>query len=171
MGRLQSMKTQFLMMMIGASLITMVCIGTLFLKTVLDATETKVEEFKAQLVADVERELKIQTETAISVIEQIYKKQQAGILTEEQAQKEAADIVRDLRYDDGDGYFWIDTYDGVNVALLGRKETEGKSRINSQDPTGKFFIKEIIENGRKPGGGYSDFMFATVAEKKLQRIF
>ena len=78
MGRLQSMKTQFLMMMIGASLITMVCIGTLFLKTVLDATETKVEEFKAQLVADVERELKIQTETAISVIEQIYKKQQAG---------------------------------------------------------------------------------------------
>ena len=160
MGRLQSMKTQFLMMMIGASLITMVCIGTLFLKTVLDATETKVEEFKAQLVADVERELKIQTETAISVIEQIYKKQQAGILTEEQAKKEAADIVRDLRYDDGAGYFWIDTYDGVNVALLGRKETEGKSRINSQDPTGKFFIKEIIENGRKPGGGYSDFMFA-----------
>ena len=83
-----------------------------------------------------------------------------GILTEEQAKKEAADIVRDLRYDDGAGYFWIDTYDGVNVALLGRKETEGKSRINSQDPTGKFFIKEIIENGKKPGGGYSDFMFA-----------
>ena len=74
MERLQSMKTQFLLMMIGASLITMVCIGILFLKTTLDETETKVAEFKQQLVADVERELKIQTETAISTIEQIYKR-------------------------------------------------------------------------------------------------
>ena len=160
MERLQSMKTQFLMMMIGASMITMVCIGVIFLKTVLDETESKVEEFKAQLVADVERELKIQTETAISTIEQIYKRQQAGLLTEEQAKTEAAALVRDMRYDDGAGYFWIDTYEGVNVALLGRKETEGKSRINSQDPTGKFFIKEMIENGKKPGGGYTDLMFA-----------
>jgi len=160
MERLQSMKTQFLMMMIGASLITMVCIGVIFLKTVLDETESKVEEFRVQLVEDVERELKIQTETAISVIDQIYKRQQAGLITEEQAKTEAAALVRDMRYDDGAGYFWIDTYEGVNVALLGRKETEGKSRINLTDPTGKQFIKEMIENGRKPGGGYTDLMFA-----------
>jgi len=160
MDRLQSMKTQFLMMMIGASLITMICIGVIFLKTVLDETESKVEEFRQQLVEDVERELKIQTETAISTIDQIYKRQQAGLLTEEQAKTEAAALVRDMRYDDGAGYFWIDTFDGVNVALLGRQAVEGKSRINSQDPTGKYFIKEMIENGRKPGGGYTDLMFA-----------
>ena len=98
MERLQSMKTHFLMMMIGASMITMVCIGVIFLKTVLDETESKVEEFKAQLVADVERELKIQTETAISTIEQIYKRQQAGLLTEEQAKTEAAALVRDMSH-------------------------------------------------------------------------
>mgnify|MGYP002622212895 CR=1 FL=1 len=160
MERLQSMKSQFLMMMIGASLITMVCMGVIFLKTVLDETESKVEEFRTTLTADVERELKIQTESAISIIDQIYKRQQAGLLTEEQAKTEAAELVRNMRYDNGAGYFWIDTYDGVNVALLGRKETEGKSRINLTDPTGKQFIKEMIENGRKPGGGYTDLMFA-----------
>ena len=160
MNRLQSMKTQFLMMMIGASMITMICIGVVFIEALLSNTETKVEEFRAQLVEDVERELKIQTETAVSFIDQVYKRQQAGLLTEEQAKTEAAAFVRDLRYDDGAGYFWIDTFDGVNVALLGRQATEGKSRINSQDPTGKYFIKEMIENGRKPGGGYTDLMFA-----------
>ena len=154
------MRTQFLMMMIGASLITLVCVGVVFLKDMADESEEKIVEFQATLIADVERELKIQTETAISLIDQIYKRQQAGLITEAQAQLEAANLVRDLRYDDGKGYFWIDTYDGVNVVLLGRKETEGKSRIGLTDPTGKQFIREMIENGRKSGGGYTDLMFA-----------
>ena len=111
------------------------------------------------MITDVERELKIETETAISIIKQVYDRQQKGELTEEQAKKQAADLVRDLRYDDGKGYFWVDTYDGVNVVLLGR-DTEGKSRIGLTDPSGKQFIKEMIENGRKEGGGYTDLMFA-----------
>ena len=45
------------------------------------------------------------------------------------------------------------------MVLLGR-DTEGKSRIGLTDPTGKQFIKEMIENGRKEGGGYTDLMFA-----------
>lgn len=62
-------------------------------------------------------------------MEECYKKQQAGQLTEAQAKKEAADRVRALRYDDGKGYFWMDDYDGVNVVLLGT-DSEGKSRLN-----------------------------------------
>lgn len=44
-------------------------------------------------------------------------------------------MIRNLRYDNGAGYFWIDTYEGVNVVLLGRENTEGKSRINATDST------------------------------------
>ena len=163
MGNLQmqsSMRTQFLLMMICASLITMVCMGIVFFKSSSDANKAKVEEYRAALIENVERELKIETETAISLIEGVYKRQQAGQITEEQAKVEAAELVRNLRYDDGAGYFWVDTYEGVNVVLLGRKETEGKSRINATDPTGKQFIKEMIENGQKSGGGYTDLMFA-----------
>ena len=160
MGQLKSMRTQFLLMMIGASLITLICVGAIFLKNMADESDAAVQEFENTLVASVERELKIETETAISTIAMIHKRQQAGLLTEEQAKAEAAALVREMRYDDGAGYFWIDDYDGVNVVLLGRKETEGKSRIGLTDPTGKQFIKEMIENGRKPGGGYTDLMFA-----------
>ncbi len=159
MGAFQSMRTKFIMMMVGASLVTMVCVAGIFLKNMADQMEEEVANVKKTLVEDVERELKIETETAISLINQIYKRQQAGLLTEAEAKKEAADLVRDLRYDDGAGYFWVDTYEGVNVVLLGRN-TEGKSRIGLTDPTGKQFIKEMIENGRKDGGGYTDLMFA-----------
>ena len=163
MGNLQvqsSMRTQFLMVMVGASLITMICMGIIFFKSSLDATEEEVNEYKETLIADVERELKIETETAISVIDSVYKRQQAGQITEEQAKTEAAALIRAMRYDNGAGYFWIDTYEGVNVVLLGRTETEGKSRINLTDPTGKAFIREMIENGQKSGGGYTDLLFA-----------
>ncbi|MBR5913236.1 MAG: cache domain-containing protein [Selenomonadaceae bacterium] len=154
------MKRQFLMMMIGSSLVTMLFISGVFLNNMINNSKEEVAEIRSTLMEEVEDQLREQTQTAISLIDTIYKRQQAGQLTEEQAKKEAADLVRGLRYEGEGGYFWIDTYEGVNVVLLGRTETEGKSRINLITPDGRPFIKEMIENGRKPDGGFTDLMFA-----------
>ena len=154
-----SMSMRLMMMIVGTSLVTLVCTCAIFY-SILSTSKAEVEKYRDTLIAEVEHELKIETETAIGVIEGIYKRQQAGELTEEQAKKKAADIIRDLRYDNGDGYFWIDTYEGVNVVLLGRENTEGKSRIDAIDPNGKYYIREMLANGKKPGGGYTDLMFA-----------
>ena len=154
-----SLKGRFLLMVIGIAVLTTICVSAAFIVNLKSESERQVASVKQTMITDVERELKIETETAISIIKQVYDRQQKGELTEEQAKKQAADLVRDLRYDDGKGYFWVDTYDGVNVVLLGR-DTEGKSRIGLTDPSGKQFIKEMIENVRKEGGGYTDLMFA-----------
>ena len=154
-----SLKGRFLLMVIGIAVLTTICVSAAFIVNLQSESERQVASVQQTMITDVERELKIETETAISIIKQVYDRQQKGELTEEQAKKQAADLVRDLRYDDGKGYFWVDTYDGVNVVLLGR-DTEGKSRIGLTDPSGKQFIKEMIENGRKEGGGYTDLMFA-----------
>ena len=53
-----SMRTHFLMMMIGASLITMLCIGAAFFKSMYNDAETQIATFHETLVNDVERELK-----------------------------------------------------------------------------------------------------------------
>ena len=158
-----SMKTQFMLMMIAASFFTMFVVCTMVTMTMIANSEEEVEQFRQILTADVERELKDQTQTAVSAIQGIYEREKAGVISPAQARLDAAAIVRDLRYADGDGYFWIDTYDGVNVVLLGR-DVEGKSRIDATDPTGKHFIREMIENGRKSGGGYTDLMFAKPGE-------
>ena len=155
-----SMKTQFMIMMIGASFFTMFVVCTIFTMHMISTSEAEVEEYRQTLTEDIRQELKDQTQTAISAINGIYEREKAGIISPAQARLDAAAIVRDLRYSDGDGYFWIDTYEGVNVVLLGRPDTEGKSRIDATDPTGKQFIREMIENGRKSGGGFTDLMFA-----------
>ena len=155
-----SMRTQFILMMIGASFVTMFIIDSIFTMDIIDSNNTEIAAFREMLTRDVENELRNQTLSAISVIDNVYKRQQAGELTEEQAKTLAASLVREMRYEGDGGYFWVDTYEGVNVVLLGRSNVEGKSRIDSVDPSGRHFIKEMIENGRQSGGGFTDLQFA-----------
>ena len=119
-----------------------------------------MEDYRNELQQSIEAKLMSEVETAKAVAEneKYYRRKQNGEFTRQQAMTESEGIIRDLLYDKGEGYFWDDTFDGVNVILLGR-DTEGKLRINATYPTGKQFIREIILNGRKSSGGFTDFMF------------
>ena len=149
---MNSIKAKLILVIVGVACFTTLCVGGLFVENMVQGSREAVTLYREDLTASVERELKLETETALSVIQTVYEQQQAGKLTPEQARQEAAARVRALRYNDGKGYFWIDTYEGVNVVLLGRN-TEGQSRINAVDPAGRHFIQEMIANGRKAGGG------------------
>ena len=156
---MKTIKMRLILVIVGVSLLTTLLIGGFFIYNMIQTSNEGLVTYQSELRGNVERELRLETESAISVINSYYKKQQAGELTPEQAKKEAADRIRDMRYDAGAGYFAIDTYEGVNVVLLGR-DAEGKSRIDAVDPNGKHFIQEMITNGKKDGGGYTEFMFA-----------
>ena len=158
-----SLRMKFIILMVGTSLATVVCITALWIQTLRMEAQTQLENYRTQLQQDVDASLKNETQVVVSLLEKIYQQQQAGLLSEPDAKKLAADLVRDLRYDDGEGYFWIDTADGVNVVLLGR-DIEGKSRIDLVDPNGVHFIQEMLKNGRQPGGGYTDLSFAKPGE-------
>lgn len=122
----------------------------------LQTTEA-IEEIRQILNTDFDRSVKQEVEAAFSVIQATYERQERGELTQGQAKTLAADLVRKMHYGT-DGYFWIDTYEGVNVVYAG-KDAEGKSRWDAKDSTGKPFIQEIIANGRKPGGGFTSYSF------------
>ena len=158
-----SLRMKFIILMVGTSLATVVCITALWIQTLRMEARTQLENYRTQLLQDVDTSLKNETQIVVSLLEKVYQQQQAGLLSEPEAKKIAADLVRDLRYDDGKGYFWIDTADGVNVVLLGR-DVEGKSRIDLVDPNGVHFIQEMLKNGRQPGGGYTDLSFAKPGE-------
>jgi methyl-accepting chemotaxis protein len=99
-----------------------------------------------------------QIQNVVSLIEQYNKKAESGSMTREQAMKEAADLVRELRYGK-EGYFWIDTTEGQNIVLLGKKDVEGTNRLEFQDKNGLFVIKEFIKNSVKDGGSFLDYYF------------
>ena len=105
-----------------------------------------------------DEDIKHQTESAVSMLGGVYNLYRAGRLSLEDARYQGKEIVRNIRYG-REGYFWIDTYEGVNVMHAYKPQIEGKLRIDSKDAKGKLLIKDIIENGRKPGGGFTDFYF------------
>ena len=155
-----SMKTQFILMMIGASFVTLFITCTVFTMNIVDNNKAEIAEFRKMLITDIEEQLRNQTMSAISGIDEFHQRQLNGELTEAEAKLHAAETVRNMRYEGEGGYFWIDTFEGVNVVLLGRADVEGKSRIDATDPSGRKYIQEMIENGRKQGGGFTDLQFA-----------
>ena len=140
-------------------LITSVVIEIFSISSTLSTNAAQTEAYRSRLLEDIMTELKNETQEAMSICDTMNKRYEAGEITMEEAQKESADIIRELKYNDGAGYFWVDTSKGINVVLLGR-DTEGQSRWDSVDPNGTYFIQEMIKNGMQTGGGYTNLMFA-----------
>jgi len=108
--------------------------------------------------------IKSEVETAVSMLQAIYNRQQAGAMTIDQAKKLGADLLRELRYG-ADGYFWADTTKGVNVVLYGRKDVEGRNRLEAKDIKGNFFVKEFLTKGQA-GGGYVEYWFPKLGQQE-----
>lgn len=154
-----SLKTLIILILVGVTVLTSVLIeGFVIIKTVNNNNE-QVATYKQEMLSDIQAELRHEVDVVYSLIDQIHEEQLAGKYTEEEAKLIAANFVRDLRYDNGDGYFWIDTSAGDNVVLLGR-DTEGTNRYNNIDPNGVYYIQEILNAGLQDGGGFAYFSFA-----------
>ena len=117
-----------------------------------------VAEYRRVLMASYDEDIKHQVQNAVTMLDGLYKLRQAGKMNLEEMKIQGRELVRNIRYGK-EGYFWIDTYEGVNVMHAYKPEIEGKLRIGSKDIKGYLLIKAIIENGRKPGGGFTDFYF------------
>jgi len=110
--------------------------------------------------------IKSEVETAVSMLQAIFTKHKQGELTFGQSEKLGADLLRELKYGT-EGYFWADTTEGVNVVLYGRKDVEGRNRLEDKDHKGTFYIKEFLVKGQA-GGGYVEYWFPKKGHTKIQ---
>jgi methyl-accepting chemotaxis protein len=89
----------------------------------------------------------------------------AGRLSLEEAQNNARELFRAIRYDvdnkalAGGNYFWIDDTEGNNILHPITPQIEGKNRIESVDTNNMGFIRAIIESG-KHGGNFTKYQYA-----------
>lgn len=149
-------------------IVILATMAALLLCTIFSAQSMKELQSKAlETMETDEREaydeqIKQQVDNVISLCQTIYDQYQAGVYTEAEARKLAADEIRQLRYGDS-GYFWVDQYDGTNVVLLGN-DTEGTNRMETKDANGYQMVKEIIRVGQEADGGYTDYVFPKEGE-------
>lgn len=126
------------------------------------STQEQIREVEKELMSSFDRLLQSQVETAITMLQGYADKVTAGELTETEARQLAADVLRGIKYGNGD-YFWADTREGVNIVLPGKKEVEGTNRLNQVDAYGNSFIKDILAAGIK-GGGFTEYWFPKLGE-------
>lgn len=162
---MKKIKYKIVLALIVCISITLIIQGAYSLYSLLRMADSNLDHYRDTLYQQFDQKIKMEVETCVSVIDQFHKKQLSGEMTEEQAKKAAADVVRELRFDNGN-YFWVDTAEGINVVLLG-KDTEGKSRYDAQDSEGVYYVHDFIKNGLKENGGYSDYKFPRPGETEL----
>ncbi|MCT4590984.1 MAG: methyl-accepting chemotaxis protein [Carboxylicivirga sp.] len=126
------------------------------------AQQRELVELEKMLRDNFDGLIKHEVETVISLLEKVNAEILSDSLTYEEGITLAANLVRELRYG-ADGYFWVDTKEGVNVVLLGKKDVEGKSRWNLQDEKDNYLIQNIIKSATS-GNGYSEYWFARPGE-------
>lgn len=97
-------------------------------------------------------------ESIIGVLETNHQRYLDGEITKDQEMESAKKIVRDSRYSDGQGYFWVDLEDGT-CAVHMNPQYEGKQRYQEQDLEGNYFIQNLIQAGNQPEGGFTEFYF------------
>ncbi|MFW6362758.1 MAG: methyl-accepting chemotaxis protein, partial [Spirochaeta sp.] len=120
-----------------------------------------------------DRMIRYQVETAYTMLEEIRRQEQQGVLSSEEAYQLATNLLREIRYalqdgDTADGYFFADTSDGINVVLPGNASVEGTDRNDLQDAQGNYLIQDI-RRAAMNGGGYTEYYFPRLGGDEPQQ--
>ena len=168
----KSLKTTLVGVCVLLSAVVCVVVGVIGIVSIKSISNGSYEKYETAMDEGYRTEIKSQVQTVLAVLQSEYEKEKSGKLTRAEAQKEAAEIVRVMRYrDDGSGYFWIDDSNYILVMHPILVKQEGNNRYELKDQNGVMIIQEIMkvcQSSEK--GGFNEFYFTkadgvTVAPK------
>ena len=111
---------------------------------------------KSQLLADRQDKTRNVVEAATGVLEYFHKQEKAGKISREEAQAQAKEVLRGMRYDKVE-YFWINDMHPVSVMHPIKPELEGKDQTGNIDKTGKALYVEFVKTVKASGSGFVDY--------------
>ncbi|MDH4872382.1 methyl-accepting chemotaxis protein [Pseudomonas sp. BN515] len=90
-------------------------------------------------------------ETASSILRYYQGQESAGKLSREQAQKQAIELMRSLRYN-GEDYFWLEDFD-TRMVMHPNPKVEGKVMTGTRDPDGNTPFDDMVSVAKRDGAG------------------
>ena len=129
-------------LMIGFSLIVMLFLAMMSLAQ----TQNTLMREKSILI-------KQHVEMVDNIVQQYYAKQQAGTITEAQAEAGAKEAIQKLRYD-GNNYFWIMDKNAKIILHPIKPELNNSDGNKIKDPKGKHLFTEMAQVIAKDGSGF-----------------
>ena len=104
-------------------------------------------------------------EASWGVLDYYAKQAQTGILSKEEAQKQALLVVKNLRYDKDD-YFWINDLQPRMIMHPLKPELDGKDLSDNKDPNGKRLFVSFVEKVKAEGAGFVDYFWPKPGQSK-----
>ncbi|KQO80192.1 methyl-accepting chemotaxis protein [Rhizobium sp. Leaf262] len=101
--------------------------------------------------------LESMTQTAVGILSQYYRLEQSGTLTKEVAQQQAKAAISAMRYENGNGYFWINDMGPKMIMHPVKPELNGTDLTANKDPNGKQLFVEFVNTVKAGGKGFVDY--------------
>jgi len=108
---------------------------------------------KSQSKALTKQTIKTRVYEAWSIADNIYQKNRTTADTK-QIISMIKDALRPIRFERGNGYYFMTDLGGVELLFADRPEIEGKNLLSLQDSHGKYVVKDMIEIARNQGEGF-----------------
>lgn len=119
----------------------------------LPTLEKSMMESKRENVQDV-------TQLAWSILSFCHQQEITGTLNREEAQKEAIQLVRDLRYGpEGKDYFWINDLTPRMIVHPYRSDLDGQDLSQFTDPQGKRLFIDMVETVQQSESGFVRYIW------------
>ncbi len=117
-----------------------------------------IPQQKKQLLDQKKETIHQLTNSAISLLSELYSRAQQGEISVEQAKSEAINQIRNLRYGpEGKDYFWINDMHPFMVMHPYRPDMEGKDLTLFKDPAGNYPFVAMVETVMNNQGGFVNY--------------
>lgn len=137
-------------------LMFLAALGTLILSVV------SLDSYQQRLRFDKEEKIKSLVQSSHSLIEGFKSEVSTGVLTMEQAKRQAKDALEKIRYN-GKGYFFIFDTSLIMVMHPYDPSLNGKSVAHVKDSHGKALFTEFINTLNQSGQGFVDYYWRNPA--------
>jgi methyl-accepting chemotaxis protein len=123
------------------------------------------------LNAQRQAELVSMVDAAVSQVAAQHARAEAGAISMEQAQTNALDIIRDIRYREIE-YFFIHDFQGVMIMHAARPDLDGQNLWNLEDPNGTFLFQELSAvASSSDGSGFVEYYWPRAgSEEPIHKI-
>jgi len=152
---------KIIVLVTGCLLAAGITMGTLSIIEIRSLGTSNINSLEIKLREDFDRMIKNQIESAMSIVENTYNRQDEQ--TKDKAALEAAAIIRSIRYGE-DGYVFVYDSLGNTIAMLGN-DIEGTNRWELQDSKGNYLIQDVI-SAAKEGDGFSTYYYPRPGEEE-----
>ena len=139
----KNMKLKYKLTALAAFII--ILFTSLILFYILPTTNSIIEERTIAKLNDL-------VDLSLSEINMYYEKAKNGKISEKDAQEEALNSIKEMRYS-GQEYFWVNDFDHVMLMHPMKPELNGTDVSGIQDPDGKYLFKEMVATAKSSGSG------------------